>query len=336
MHKIQISIPKPCHENWNTMTTAEQGRYCGVCAKVVVDFGSMTDAEVLNFFNKATIEKICGSAYPDQLNRAIGTLKPAKPFRLKYWNYAAALFLFFAKSKSAKAQLGVMAVTYSKTPTKPTNKNATIKGKIIDEYGNPIAFASIKVVKTNISISADSSGNFTFKGYRNADSITVSALGYTTKNISLMHLNNYNITLVQEINLLEPVIVQTNVDYRSCRRIAGEIQSYSTIQKTTRTIIADTLVAIKGIITPIKIYPNPVQKGNNFSLTFSKKLNIENYIIQITNSTGLVVLRKQIVASEKQITTLLQADVAWASGIYYISLFDKENKIRQSGKMLLH
>ena len=35
---IQLQLTKPCHENWNTMTANEQGRYCQSCCKTVVDF----------------------------------------------------------------------------------------------------------------------------------------------------------------------------------------------------------------------------------------------------------------------------------------------------------
>ena len=36
MQKLQLSIPEPCHENWQQMTPTEQGRYCNACAKEVV------------------------------------------------------------------------------------------------------------------------------------------------------------------------------------------------------------------------------------------------------------------------------------------------------------
>ncbi|HMX80851.1 MAG TPA: hypothetical protein PLG91_11090, partial [Ferruginibacter sp.] len=71
MQKLQLSIPEPCHENWQEMTPTQQGRFCKACAKEVIDFSMMTDTEVLNYFAGLREEKVCGRALPSQLNRAI-------------------------------------------------------------------------------------------------------------------------------------------------------------------------------------------------------------------------------------------------------------------------
>jgi hypothetical protein len=45
-----ISIPQPCHENWNQMTPVEQGRHCIQCSKTVTDFTVMSNNEIINYF----------------------------------------------------------------------------------------------------------------------------------------------------------------------------------------------------------------------------------------------------------------------------------------------
>ena len=72
---ITISIPKPCHEDWNEMTANEQGRNCNVCCKTVFDFTSMSDEEVKYFFvNKKKEESVCGRFKNEQLQRINITL----------------------------------------------------------------------------------------------------------------------------------------------------------------------------------------------------------------------------------------------------------------------
>jgi len=65
--KHKITIPKPCHENWNKMTPNENGRFCLSCAKTVVDFTSMLPYEVQHYFIQNQNEKICGRFKNSQL-----------------------------------------------------------------------------------------------------------------------------------------------------------------------------------------------------------------------------------------------------------------------------
>jgi len=49
---MKISIPQPCHENWQQMTPNEQGRFCASCQKTVVDFTDWTDKMLIDFLLK--------------------------------------------------------------------------------------------------------------------------------------------------------------------------------------------------------------------------------------------------------------------------------------------
>lgn len=67
---LKLSIPTPCHEDWNKMTPDETGRHCSVCVKSVVDFTNMSDEEVKYFFlNKKEDERVCGRFKQTQLHR---------------------------------------------------------------------------------------------------------------------------------------------------------------------------------------------------------------------------------------------------------------------------
>ncbi|EDM43528.1 hypothetical protein SCB49_00725 [unidentified eubacterium SCB49] len=44
---IKISIPEPCHEDWNKMTTTERGAFCKVCTKEVIDFTKKIDEDIV-------------------------------------------------------------------------------------------------------------------------------------------------------------------------------------------------------------------------------------------------------------------------------------------------
>jgi hypothetical protein len=153
---INISIPKPCHEDWNKMTPDQKGAFCGVCQKSVVDFSKKTDTQIINIIKDAGSQKICGRFAPDQLNRKIENKKP-KGTVLKISHrmraFAAALYLVFGMSlfacnssdaqKMGKVKIEVMGdVQYipektdtvkTITPTKDTTAQTTnlnIKGEL--------------------------------------------------------------------------------------------------------------------------------------------------------------------------------------------------------------
>src|SRR5687767_10861683 len=95
---IQLSIADPCHENWDTMTTAEQGRFCASCQKQVVDFTNMSDAQLAAFFKKPSNESGCGHFYQHQLDRNIEIPKKRIPW-LRYF-FQFALPAFFASTRA--------------------------------------------------------------------------------------------------------------------------------------------------------------------------------------------------------------------------------------------
>ncbi|WP_426486513.1 hypothetical protein [Flavobacterium sp. 2] len=65
---LKITIPEPCHENWDKMTPIENGRFCLSCSKTVVDFTSMLPEEIQHFFIQNQSNKICGRFRKSQLD----------------------------------------------------------------------------------------------------------------------------------------------------------------------------------------------------------------------------------------------------------------------------
>jgi hypothetical protein len=64
---VQITIPKPCEEDFGPMPTVEGGKFCGQCSQVVVDFTRMTDAQLIDWMQNH--RGGCGTFRRDQLNR---------------------------------------------------------------------------------------------------------------------------------------------------------------------------------------------------------------------------------------------------------------------------
>ncbi|OWP64352.1 hypothetical protein CDA63_04780 [Hymenobacter amundsenii] len=72
-HSLTLTIPEPCHESWAAMTPAAQGRHCAACAKTVVDFSCMTDAQVVAWLSRQAAGATCGRFATPQLHRPLAT-----------------------------------------------------------------------------------------------------------------------------------------------------------------------------------------------------------------------------------------------------------------------
>src|SRR5690349_7698460 len=68
---FKIHIPEPCHEDWNKMNPNQQGAFCKVCSKTVVDFSSKTPHEISRFFSENLDRKVCGRFKAEQLVETI-------------------------------------------------------------------------------------------------------------------------------------------------------------------------------------------------------------------------------------------------------------------------
>ncbi|MBL0146229.1 MAG: T9SS type A sorting domain-containing protein [Chitinophagaceae bacterium] len=95
----------------------------------------------------------------------------------------------------------------------------------------------------------------------------------------------------------------------------------------------------QNLFLPLKIYPNPVQKGQTIHISFSNKGT--THAIQITNSLGVVVLSKRcgsgVLPSEihAKSTEEIPIDIQWSSGMYYISVLNENNVVIAQSSFLV-
>ena len=118
---------------------------------------------------------------------------------------------------------------------------------------------------------------------------------------------------------LKEVVVTSGFEFK------GLLITTATVTKTN--LFQDTIKALLSSFNgSFKIYPNPVQRGEQFNFVLKLK-QTGLYQIQITDATGRIVLQKQINALAKEVTEKILADNRWSSGAYYISLIDNKNQL---------
>lgn len=79
----KITIPKPCHEDWNIMTPSEKGRFCSSCHKTVVDFTKLSNSQIQDYLYEHKHEKVCGHFRKTQLDTIHITI-PIKVIQTTY------------------------------------------------------------------------------------------------------------------------------------------------------------------------------------------------------------------------------------------------------------
>ena len=256
MQKIQLSIPEPCHESWQQMSPTEQGRFCNACAKEVIDFSTMTDIQVLNYFSALTHEKVCGRVLSTQLEHPIERPQTPKKRLFWYWNYIAMFFIFFSKSNLIKAQTKGQVITSpikDQTCTKTMgtmvsgvkveNRHRVISGKISDYDGNPIPSASVKLVGTKFGVSADENGSYSIDVTDEYNVIEISGAGYKTASYPVNGLVHFDCVLQKLPSQLtgDVVIIVGGMGYRNVD------DDYSAYAKTKHVALFQIKDSVNGL-----------------------------------------------------------------------------------------
>jgi hypothetical protein len=81
---FKIYIPEPCHEDWDKMNPNQQGAFCKVCSKTVVDFSDKKGSEIQNFFSENLDKKICGRFQAGQLAETPRLKIERKKFKIEF------------------------------------------------------------------------------------------------------------------------------------------------------------------------------------------------------------------------------------------------------------
>lgn len=138
---FQISIPEPCHENWEEMTAVDRGKFCGSCQKVVTDFTQMEDAEIIQFLKEG--KGICGRFTANQLDRPlIPAIEKPSYFVVPFYKKIAASLLIMAAfaEKTFAQQKKQNSSQQQVTATKKSKAPVIISGHLLDfETQKPIA-----------------------------------------------------------------------------------------------------------------------------------------------------------------------------------------------------
>lgn len=340
---IQLHIPEPCHENWNKMIPVEKGRFCGSCQKQVVDFTNMKDEQLIAFFKRESMGSVCGRFMQDQLDRSMQIPRKRIPWVRYFFQFALPAFLL-SKKASAQGQVRFLpgdSIVMQAAPKidavkKAVNKHEhekVIRGKVVDELGDGISYASIFIKGTTIGVAADSTGNFSlsYSGRENDIVFVSSGIGFKVVEtvVDLNKIDRSVTTTLPSDNTLKEVIVVANTDMMLKGMVVG-----GAFGVMVRTSFIDT---VWSKFFPVKqtssIYPNPIRVNSPLNIEIAKKEK-GPHLFQLYAVNGQVVLTKELQVYEN--TRVVKINIpAVAAGTYYLQIINKQSGKRNTEKIIV-
>ncbi|HEX4958360.1 MAG TPA: carboxypeptidase-like regulatory domain-containing protein [Lacibacter sp.] len=365
--QILISIPQPCHEDWNKMTPVEQGRHCAVCARNVVDFTNNTDEDIIEFFKNYN-GSTCGRFSDEQLNRPLTTYEIKSASR--FLKYAAGLilpFTFFSlKSNAQKGKVAVTGdttVTIPKLKTMPGSNSSSnpelngkrivisgavsisgykkslkdfifITGKVLDsEDGSPIAGATVSInMKQTVITSEDGSFVLQISKSQKQEILIITSIGYqkTELDISNKKVKN-NLVQLSDIYLSRNIqgLSEVVVTGESYRRLGGLTGAVSIVSYSFRDSIVNFLKP-----HAIKAYPNPISNYGTLQLSFGTT-KPGFYQIRLLNAAGQLFYSFQKQINSQNETEHIHLHERMSAGIYLLEITDEKKRLVQTSKIMV-
>ncbi|NII28240.1 T9SS type A sorting domain-containing protein [Pseudoflavitalea sp. X16] len=369
---IHVTIPEPCHENWQQMTPNEQGRHCMSCQKTVVDFTLMSDQEILNHISRAS-SSVCGRFNNDQLNKTYAERKIKPSFTFRYaWNMITAAFLLIggtADTQLRKTGKKKRAINSSREVEPGAAREYVTLGIITppkerSRFSEPPSitvedddFGTIKgVVMGKVAPPVEEEIQF---------DTTYATLGSVA--IILLDTTEPIIDKIEPIKCgtADPAVQETTgkmTDTIAMPSMKVPIPNEETDLVVlpvddTVVIIEDSMVAIAGGITvshevtvaekikrevkewlpfkkALRVYPNPVIPGNtvNINLDFGKT---GEYKLELMDAAGRVVYVQALQVAQPSQVAKMPTQSSWSRGIYWVRISSGTDKKVYQAKVLL-
>jgi CarboxypepD_reg-like domain/Secretion system C-terminal sorting domain len=361
---IQLTIPKPCHENWDAMSDVQKGKFCGACQKQVVDFTNMNDRQLAEFFKKPSTGSVCGRFMTDQLEREIEIPRKRIPW-LKYFFTIALPAFFISKAAAQKPRMmGMVAKPRVNDTTKmvtvpvkrmlgevapicikPVETDTLIKpikgkirtttinkveenkitGAVFNEKMERVAGASISIRGTRVGVVSKEDGTF---------SITVPDKEWQTLSLIISYIN-YETTekiIIRDATDKEVQISITPNPYDSF--MTGAIVVTTKRVQKKSTVPFDLITGAKSNNqSNFNLFPNPLPAGS--ALNIEWKATEEGYYqLQLINQSGQQVHQQEIWIDAA--AKVLNLDIPTvAAGSYFLALINKKTGKKFTEKLII-
>ncbi|MBS9774551.1 MAG: carboxypeptidase-like regulatory domain-containing protein [Tenacibaculum sp.] len=156
----------------------------------------------------------------------------------------------------------------------------TIKGKVVDEFNNPLPFVNVFVQGTQFGAITDDDGNFDFLSKKEEGILEASFVGFQTQTIKINSKTKFlNITLIEGDNVLEEVVLVTKPKKRLSKK---ENPAYKILKEIWKRKRKNGLSLVKNY--QYKKHTSIEVGLNNLDSVFIKKMFKKEYNDIIKNA----------------------------------------------------
>lgn len=332
MKKFQISIPTPCHEDWNAMKPEEKGRFCASCQKTVTDFTGMSDRRLAEYFKKPQ-ENLCGRFHADQLNRTIEPPSKRLPWLKLFFRFTWPAFVLFLKSCGQKSTVqGELTGTpaTSRTVSTPHMEDGSgVKGLTVSE----IYTVGDTILATRPELPSFTTYGFTTcapgeKKDPSKKDRHASARLPVQRDDSPMNVPDY-----QDPVAVPPLIrceaeMPAPIDDRALTGvIAGgiSIRTRKADFATPPIKSAKTETMPQTSVPSFSVFPNPVHAGSLLTVSYPEGTELP-VLIQILSASGQLVHTARQNETDEATVFNLAIPARLSAGVYVLRLIGKDGK----------
>ena len=313
MKRIKLSIPAPCHENWEAMSPSEKGKFCASCQKTVTDFTHMSDRELFAFFNKP-VNSVCGRLTAAQLDRE--NILPRKKFPLIHYFFTVSIPAFLISSRPIYS--GVRSV--SGTQTFQTAGSFKKPGLNIQRE---------QITQADTTRKTEKKDSFFNKSDLIMGDISVVDSKKVEEPIEHIILPEGTDSTLQQLRPQPSYINRENY----IEAFTGGITAGVAITQPKNEPVSFIKNFMDSLFTKFTIFPNPVQKGGGFYIR-PGKMPTGEYALLLINNSGQVVNRKEVELNNNDNSVMVETSNA-AAGVYIVELYNKEKQKTFSQKLVI-
>jgi hypothetical protein len=212
----------------------------------------------------------------------------------------------------------------------PVVKNE-IFGRVVDENGKGIPYASITVKGSKEGVMCDSTGFFQLEisTYEKKATLIVSSIGYSEqeRQIELKKTDSVEIALSTNATLSGEVVVTAYGVTRTGKMTLGStsirMERISYLQKAKDYFLGDS----------IKVFPNPVKAGGQIKIEW-KKAETAEYKIDLYSLQGQLV-KSSLARIENEINVFAFQIPIITPGSYLLQMTNKKSGKKHSEKIII-